>query len=131
MIMKRILLVNKTTSDTLIYNSLNVRDPMHQVKLMKVRLFLRLKENEFTKEFLDNLSSIDELKLGDNYLITKMGKIKANYQLDEINKGIPSLIILRAHKQIDNLGLIDSIHFCFDTRTQDNRLFKILFWFWL
>ena len=63
---------------------------------------MRLKENEFTKEFLDNLSSLDELKLGKNSLITQMGKIKANYQLNEINIGTPSLIILRAHKDIDN-----------------------------
>ena len=58
--------VKKTTSNTLIYNSLSVRDPMQQVQLIKVMLFLRLRENEFTEEFLYNLSLLDELLLNND-----------------------------------------------------------------
>ena len=54
-VIKRISNIKKTTYNTLIFNAMAIRKPQDQLFVMKIKLFNRLKENEFTNKLIENL----------------------------------------------------------------------------
>ena len=130
-VIKRILNIIKTTSNTLIFNAMAIREPQDQLFVVKIKLFNRLKENEFTNKLIENLKrfNTNNNKLGNNSLLMQIETILHKFELEELNKDTTAKIINQIsskEKQMRSDGLIDSINYCIINRSENPEHNKIL-----
>ena len=123
-VLKRILNIKKATSNTIIFNAMGLREPQDQLFVMEIKLFNRLKENEFTNKFIENLKrfNTNNNKLGNNSLLMQIEAILHKFELEELNKDTTTKIINQIsskEKQMRSDGLIDSVNYCINNRSEN------------
>jgi hypothetical protein len=126
--LKRILGVQKTAKNSLVYNALEITEPLNQIYVMKVKFSERLEKNELTRNLLKNLNVMFDLKeLKTNSIVNDMKNL-------ELKLGSHNLVnnVIKTYQEDDKLnikndGLIDSIRYCLNNRTKNFNLYKILY----
>jgi hypothetical protein len=129
-LLKRILNVKKTSKNTLMYQTMKIREPIYNIYKMKSSLYNRLQQNIVTKS-LTNALIIEQMNLKINILentlieemieLTNALNIKTMKKKKEIEKKFKII-----EKEEYPQGLIDSIKYCINKRYEDNKIEKTL-----
>ena len=129
LLLKRILNVSKKSKNTLIYQTMEIREPIYNIYKMKSNLYNRLQLNTVTKALTEAL--IIEQVYGEinqlvNTIIGDMIEIINALNLNIINKKeIEKRFKILENEEISN-GLIDSVQYCINKRYESAKLEKIL-----
>ena len=127
--MKRILVVDKRSSNKLMYNIFKCLDPLYEIYLRKLSLIQRLHENQLTKDLIINLTVLNKEEEICNSIINDAALIAGLFGTSIDNRTAGTLIrskIIILEKETVNNGMIDSINYCINNRNKLTSLHRML-----
>ena len=130
LLIKRVLSVHKTSKSTILYQTLNLRELDLELYIMKLKLFLRLTNNELTSSLIKSLMGDNNENHVNKSFLNEIKEIKHILGVTSINKKAIKMLVCKV-KEIEksdrNLGEIDSVIYCLNFRFKNEKLNKTLF----
>jgi hypothetical protein len=136
-LLKRIISTTKYASTTKAYLSLNIRDILNTTCIMKLKLWHRLLQNEYTKELIESLErsyvnqdKSKEKSKSDKSLYIEIKEFQALFDLKEFKlkniKSIEEKLQKIEEEAIKGSTEITLIKYCIDNRYKEHSLHKTL-----
>jgi len=135
-LLKRIIATNKCASTTKTYLSLNIRELIYTIIIMKLNLWTRLTNNKYTTNLISSIASNEfnfgkeENRYEDKSLIKEIKELKQLFNTDEFDTKSIKLINEKLKdlekENIKNEDEINLIKYCIDNRYKNQSLNKTL-----
>jgi hypothetical protein len=135
-LLKRIIATNKCASTTKTYLSLNIRELIYTIIIMKLNLWTRLMNNKYTTNLISSIASNEfnfgkeENRYEDKSLIKEIKELKQLFNTDEFDTKSIKLINEKLKdlekENIKNEDEINLIKYCIDNRYKNQSLNKTL-----